>query len=429
MQQEASYPLLQDRYSYVQKIARKVIYARLAQLQRGKLTIVEGGERYQFGSEDAPAGEIVVSHPSFFQAVISGGSVGAAESYMRGEWDSPDLTSLMQVMSRNMQVTNAMETGLAAVMAPFLKMLHWTNKNTREGSRRNISQHYDLSNDFFAQFLDPTMMYSCAVWPHDQASLQAASEHKLERVCQKLALKPSDHLLEIGTGWGSMAIWAAKHYGCKVTTTTISKEQHRYAEERIKAEGLEDKITLLLDDYRDLEGTYDKLVSIEMIEAVGHHFLGTYLAKCSSLLKEDGMMLIQAITMPDNRYEQALREVDFIKRYIFPGSFIPSISAILNEAGKNTDLILSHLEDQGSHYARTLDCWAESFRQQQTQGEIAQKPEWFRRMWNYYFAYCSGGFRERVIGCAQMLFSKQGNRQKPLLHPFDSVKQAGGKPC
>jgi cyclopropane-fatty-acyl-phospholipid synthase len=280
------------------------------------------------------------------------------------------------------------------------------NRNSRDGSRRNIAAHYDLGNALFELFLDPTMAYSCALFESADATLEQASIAKFDAVCRKLDLRPTDHLLEIGTGWGGLAIHAARHYGCKVTTTTISRQQHAMAAERIAAAGLSDRIELRLDDYRDLQGQYDKLVSIEMIEAVGHQYLASYLAKCASLLKPDGAFLLQAITLQDQIYEDALERVDFIQRYVFPGSFIPSITAITCAATTATDLKVARLEDIGPHYARTLHLWRENFFANIAQVRELGYPEEFIRLWDYYLCYCEGGFEERQLGDVHMLLVK-----------------------
>jgi len=315
------------------------------------------------------------------------------------------------VLISNMSVVDGMEGGLARFGAPLRKALHWAAHNSRRGSRRNISAHYDLGNEFFRTFLDPTLMYSAAIFERTGMSLEKASLAKLDRICRRLELKPVDHLLEIGTGWGAMALHAAGHYGCRVTTTTISREQYELARERIDAAGLADRITLLQEDYRDLRGQYDKLVSIEMIEAVGYRYYDAYFRQCGALLKPDGMMLLQAITIADQRYESARNAVDFIQRHIFPGSCIPSVTVITDAVTRVTDMRLVDLLDIGVHYATTLRCWRENLFANLEQVRALGYPEEFIRMWEFYFCYCEGGFIERVIGDAQMLFIK------PLARP------------
>ena len=314
----------------------------------------------------------------------------------------------------NLEVLDTLEGGLARIGRPLLKGLHWLNRNTRSGSRRNISAHYDLGNALFEQMLDPTMMYSAAMFASDTDSLEQAQLHKLERICRKLDLKPEDHLLEIGTGWGGMALYAASHYGCRVTTTTLSQQQYDYTRQRIEDQGLGERITLLLKDYRDLTGEYDKLVSIEMIEAVGHRYLAQYFQQCARLLKPDGLMLLQAITMRDQRYEQARNAVDFIQRYIFPGGALPSVTRMLDSLTQSTDLNLHHMEDFGLHYARTLHLWHQNLVQSRHSLEALGYDEPFFRLWEFYLCYCEGGFMERAIGTAQLLLAKPDARPAPF---------------
>jgi cyclopropane-fatty-acyl-phospholipid synthase len=288
--------------------------------------------------------------------------------------------------------------------------MHWLNRNSQAGSRRNIEAHYDLGNEMFELFLDPTMMYSCAYYPDSKASLDQAATAKLQRICEKLQLSETDHVVEIGTGWGGFAIYAATHFGCKVTTTTISKQQYEIARQRVIAAGLEDKVTLLMEDYRDLQGAYDKLVSIEMIEAVGPQYLETYFTKCSTLLKPDGIMLIQAITIQDQFYDQAIKSVDFIQRYIFPGGFIPSVTAISNAVKNATDTRLFQMEDIGPHYATTLRDWRKNFFNNIEQIKALGYSDQFIAMWEFYLCYCEGGFLERILGTSHLVFVKPDNR-------------------
>jgi cyclopropane-fatty-acyl-phospholipid synthase len=332
---------------------------------------------------------------------------------MQSYFDCDNLTNLIRLMVRNQSLLDSIESSFARLTSPIQKWLHIINKNTQAGSRRNIAAHYDLGNDFFKLMLDPTLMYSSAIFENPTQSLEDASLAKLKSICKKLDLKQSDHVLEIGTGWGGFAIYAAKNYGCKVTTTTISQQQYLLAIERIKSAGLEDKIEVLLSDYRDLTGTYDKLVSIEMIEAIGHQFYDTYFAQCSRLLKPNGMMLLQAITIADQRYTSALKSVDFIQRYIFPGSCIPSVTAMLNSITKSSDMRLFHLEDIGPHYATTLAKWRDNFFEHIDAVRSMGYPETFIRMWDFYLCYCEGGFEERALGDVHMLLVKPENRRSP----------------
>jgi cyclopropane-fatty-acyl-phospholipid synthase len=322
---------------------------------------------------------------------------------------------VMRILALNQKAFADMEKGLARLTAPLYKLYHSARKNTKLGSRQNILAHYDLGNDFYALFLDATMTYSCGIFENEQSSLEDASVAKYDRLCQKLQLKPGDRVMEIGTGWGGFAVHAAQNYGAHVTTTTISDEQHRYAAKRFRKAGLEDQISLLKKDYRDLRGEFDRLVSIEMIEAVGHHFYATFFQTCSRLLKDDGLMALQAITIGDQIFDRHKRSVDFIKRYIFPGSCIPSVTAINKAIVRATDLRLIHLEDITPHYVRTLREWRRRFFANVDKIREMGYPDTFIRMWEYYLCYCEGGFAERYIGDVQMLFAKPLYRQDALI--------------
>jgi cyclopropane-fatty-acyl-phospholipid synthase len=413
--QQAAPPATKRRF--LAQLGRKLLLGQLSKLQNGSLRIVEPGGDHRFGQRTPECDLAVTVHvenPQFFADVAFGGTVGAGEAYIRGLWKCDDLTSLVRLFLRNRDLMNGMDGRWAVFTKPFLKAFHALNRNSKEGSARNISAHYDLGNDLYELMLDETMMYSCAIYPRPGATLQEAQVAKLDAVCQKLALTPQDHLVEIGTGWGGLAIHAAANYGCRVTTTTISREQHDYAKAKIEKLGLSNRITLLFQDYRDLQGRYDKLVSIEMIEAVGADFLDTYLAKCSSLLEPDGTMLLQAITLQDQLYERALGQVDYIQRFIFPGSFIPSITAITTAACVATDLKVSHLEDIGPHYATTLRHWRERFFANLPAVRKLGLNDGFVRMWEFYLCYCEGGFMERALGDVHILLSKPGARRDPI---------------
>ena len=402
----------------VSRVARHLVLQQLRQLEHGTLTIREpGNQTLTLGDGDTryPDAELIIHNHSTWRDLLTGGGIGAAEAFVAGDWSTPDLVALLRFFTRNVDRMNEFEDRFSWITKPALKGLHWLNRNTREGSRKNISAHYDLGNDLFEAFLDPTMMYSSAIYPREDATLEEAAVHKLDTICRKLDLQPDDRVVEIGTGWGGFAIHAAKHYGCHVTTTTISKEQLELARHRVKVEGLEDRITLLFDDYRDLEGQFDKLVSIEMIEAVGPQFLDSYFEQINALLKPDGLALVQAINMPEQRYLRALKNVDFIQRYIFPGSFSPSFGAILESVRNRSNLVLTHAEDIGFHYARTLRDWSERFMSLEENLEQMGYDRAFRRLWAFYFAYCEAGFSERAIGVSQVLFAKPGNKRANLL--------------
>ncbi|MGI1678486.1 MAG: cyclopropane-fatty-acyl-phospholipid synthase family protein [Cellvibrionaceae bacterium] len=394
-------------------MAKKGVVKALSFLKFGRLVVEENGHVYSYGqpaNETDLVANLSVHAPSVYRDVLFSGTIGAGESYMLGHWTTPDLLKVIRVLVLNMQVVEYLDnnTSLLNKISHFL--LHLSNLNTKQGSQKNISAHYDLGNDFFKLILDKSMMYSAAIYPTNDSPLEVAAEYKLERICQKLKLKSSDHLLEIGTGWGGMAIYAAKHYGCKVTTTTISKEQYAHAKQWVESEGLSDKVDLLLEDYRDLKGAYDKIVSIEMIEAVGHKFYESYFSKCSRLLKDDGLMLIQAITIPDQRYHQAKNSIDFIQKYIFPGGCLPSNSVIAKHIADDTNMQIVGLEDITMHYAKTLKEWRKRFFENINAVMSQGFDNRFVRMWEFYMCYCEAGFQERVIGTSQFVFAKPSAR-------------------
>ncbi len=406
-----------NRAKWVAGFAKSQILSHLQRLTQGSLSLKDGDELHHFGQDAADAvinANIQVHDARFYGEIAFGGSIGAGEAYMLGYWSTDNLTDVIRLMCINQAVMDNLEGGYQWLTKPIMRVLHWLNSNTTEGSRKNIAAHYDLGNSLFELFLDPTMMYSSAIFNDNTPTLQSASERKLKTICDKLDLQPSDHVLEIGTGWGGFAIYAASHYGCKVTTTTISQQQYQLARQRVEAAGLNDKITLLLDDYRHLQGQYDKLVSIEMIEAVGYQFYDTYFAKVSTLLKPTGLALIQAITIADQRYESAKKSVDFIQRYIFPGSCIPSNTAMLNSVTNKTDLRLYDLEDIGPHYATTLRMWRENFFAQIDQVRKLGYSEEFIKMWEFYLCYCEGGFEERALGDVHLLLAKPDNRRATI---------------
>ncbi|MGQ2965576.1 class I SAM-dependent methyltransferase [Methylophilus sp.] len=401
-----------SRAKWVAQLAKSQLLKRLARLQTGQLTLIDGQQQYVFGDGSATAiqATITVHDPRFYGEIAFGGSIGAGEAYMLGYWQADTLTDVVRLMVLNQSVMDTLEGGYQYLSKPLLKVFHWLNSNSEAGSQKNIASHYDLGNGLFQLFLDPTMMYSSAVFAAETDSLQTASEHKLKLICEKLQLSATDHVLEIGTGWGGFAIYAARHYGCHVTTTTISEQQFVLAKQRVAAAGLQDKIVLLKQDYRHLQGQYDKLVSIEMIEAVGHQYYDTYFKKVSQLLKADGVALIQAITITDQRYQSAIRSVDFIQRYIFPGSNIPSNTALLASMTRASDLRLVDLQDIGLHYATTLRLWRENFFAHISAVRQLGYSETFIRMWDFYLSYCEGGFAECALGDAHLLLAKPGYR-------------------
>lgn len=396
---------------------RTLLLKKLQSLQHGQITLIDGAQEFHFGDPDAGLSSVVqVQHPRFYRRAVLEGGLGIAQSLLDGDWFCHNLTALVRIFIRNLEVTDRFESGLAWFRQCTARAGHWFRRNTRIGAARNIHAHYDLGNDFYRLFLDETMSYSCGVFEQETDSMQKASLNKLDRVCRNLNLKPGDHLLEIGTGWGGLAVHAAQYYGCRVTTTTISREQYNLAAERVDAAGLTDRVTLLLKDYRDLEGEYDKLVSIEMIEAVGAEFFETYFRKCCQLLKPDGMMLLQGIVIKDQRFEEYLRSVDFIRRYIFPGGCLPSVAAMLETTSRVTDFRLLQLEDIAPHYAQTLRCWRDAFHRRIDEVRAQGYSESFIRMWDYYFCYCEAAFEERQCNTVQMLLAKPACRFDPVRH-------------
>ncbi len=397
--------------------AKRMLLKELARIEHGELILNDGKEQHIFGRRDNRMPKsiaISVHDPSFYSRILLNGALGAGEAYIKGCWTCDDLTGMVELFICNRKYLEDRLPGMQWFAKPVQLLQRVMRRNTLKGSRRNIEAHYDLGNELFELFLDDTMMYSCGIFKDRTTTLHQASEAKLERICQKLLLKPGDQVLEIGTGWGGFALYAASRYGCHVTTTTISKEQHAYATRRVREAGLGDNVTLLFDDYRELQGKYDKLVSIEMIEAIGHQYFDVFFKKCSNLLKPDGTMLLQSITIADQRYHAAKRSVDYINRYIFPGGCLPSVAALSGAIGRTTDMRIFHLEDIGPHYATTLRHWHERFFSNIKQVKQLGYPERFIRMWEYYFCYCEGAFRQQVIGTVQLLLTKPQALRRPL---------------
>jgi cyclopropane-fatty-acyl-phospholipid synthase len=401
-------------FSFLDRLARHLVTKQLAGLRRGRITVCDASESISFGEPADLRVTLRVNRPRFFRRAVLGGTLSVAESYLNGDWECDDLTSLFQIFVRNRDSANVLDGGLAKLASVGHRLLHWWRANTRTGSRRNIGAHYDLGNDFFSLWLDDTMAYSSGIFPSAGASLRDASAEKFDRVCRKLGLRPSDQVLEIGTGWGGFAIHAAKNYGCHVTTTTISREQFEVAQQRIKEAGLASQVTLLPRDYRDLRGQFDKLVSIEMIEAVGYRFLDEYFRQCGRLLRPDGSLVLQAIVMPERGYGQYLKSVDFIQRYVFPGGCLPSLGAILASTGRATDLRFVHAEDFAPHYAETLRRWRRAFHMRLDDVRRLGYSDEFIRMWNYYLCYCEAAFEERHVGVLQIQFDKPDCRRDPI---------------
>ncbi|MFN9993615.1 MAG: class I SAM-dependent methyltransferase [Phycisphaerales bacterium] len=420
----AAHEAAADRSSLTRKLVFKVLRA----LKLGGVRVVEHGEVMDFGarSQGLPFPTIYVRDSRFYRAVAFGGSVGAGESYMEGWWECDDLAGLIRTFVINQSALDSVDSGFARIAAPAYWIARLLSRNTIAGSKRNIAAHYDLSNEFFALWLDPSMMYSSAIYERPEMTLEQAQNFRLNLIGRKLALKPEDHLLEIGTGWGSMAITAARDFGCRVTTTTISARQAEYARAAVAKAGLGDRVHVIERDYRDLprvygERSFTKLVSLEMIEAVGADHLDEYASVCAKMLVPHGRALIQAILIADRRYRDALRTPDFIQKHIFPGSFIPSLEAIGCATAK-TDLTLSHAAEFGTHYARTLREWRERFNAQSDRVRGLGFDDRFMRMWNFYLAYCEGAFAERHISVAHLVYRKPMDRTSES--GFEAVRTA-----
>lgn len=400
--------------SWGNRLARRLLLQKLQELDGGTIQLTDSSGSTTLGQGGDLQSNMQVHDPAFFRHAVLGGSLSVAESYLRGNWDCDDLTAFFRIFVRNIEATDQLDRGLSRIAGWVNGMYHRWHANSKSGSRGNIHAHYDLGNEFFRLMLDETLAYSSGIFLTPTSTLREASLEKMDRICRKLDLRPSDHLLEIGTGWGGLAIHAATQFGCRVTTTTISQQQFDVARERIDEAGLSDGVTLLLQDYRDLTGQFDKLVSVEMIEAVGHRYYDTYFRKCSELLKPDGTFVLQAIVMPDRRHAQYLKSVDFIQRYVFPGGCLPSVSAMLESMSRVTDLRFIHAEDFGTHYAQTLREWRQRFHQRLDDVRGLGFPDRFIRMWNYYLSYCEAAFDERFTGVVQIQFDKPRCRRDPI---------------
>lgn len=403
------------RSTPLDRLMRRVVLAKLRRLGDGSILIREGDSGVRVGAESNTCATVRVLDPRFYRRIACGGNLAAARSYVQGEWDCDDLTALFRLFIRNEAASERLDAGWSRPSQWLHRLVHALRGNSRSGSRRNIHVHYDLGNDFYQCWLDQTMSYSCGVFTSPDATLQSASLEKLDRTCRKLELRPDDELLEIGSGWGGLAIHAARNHGCRVTTTTISDEQFTLAKRRIDDDGLADRIKLLSRDYRDLHGQFDKLVSIEMIEAVGHRYLDAYFRKCRELLKPNGSMLMQAIVMPERGYDRYLHSVDFIRRYVFPGGCLPSVASILESIGRTTRMRLVHLEDMAPHYAETLRRWRSNLHNRRWEARRRGYSVELLRLWEYYLCYCEAAFEERRVGLVQMVFDNYARRRDPLL--------------
>jgi cyclopropane-fatty-acyl-phospholipid synthase len=401
------------------RVSRAAVLTLLRATRHGTLSLVDGERVFEFGRpvDGDPAVRVVVHDRRVYRSLLRA-SLGLSEAYANGWFDCSDLPELARLAALNMPATDRWRRALRPLVALPQAALRWLARNTPARSRRQIAAHYDLGNDLFSLMLDETMMYSCAIFERPESSLRDAQIAKLDRICEKLQLSPSDHVLEIGTGWGGFAIHAASRYGCRVTTTTISAAQHALAQERIAAAGLEDRVTLLLEDYRDLTGTYDKLVSIEMIEAVGWQYFDMFFERCAALLTADGAMLLQAITIDERAYNIEKAKKSFANTHVFPGGCLPSLEVISRSVARVTDMRPIHLEDITSHYVSTLRCWRENFNAQLDRVRSLGYDGRFQRMWDLYLAYCEGGFGGGRIGDVQLLLAKpgfQGERSDPAV--------------
>lgn len=407
MEQVQSSQSLQDTRS--SHFYQSMVFKLLQSATEGHLTIRLGNDIHSFGDKSASLQAEVIAHDRLiFKTLMFRGSIGIAEDYVAGKWDSPDLSRVIEFFVANQHSLDAVEAKFGPLLRLGYFFKKFKNRNNISQAKKNILAHYDLGNHLYRRFLDKNMQYSSAIYPDPLSDLEMAQRHKMDTICQRLQLQPGEKVIEIGTGWGGLAVHIAKFYGCEVTTTTISDAQHDYAQERIIKEGLEDKVTLLKQDYRTLEGKYDKLVSIEMIEAVGHEYLGGFFNKCSELLKRNGLMLIQAITIADQRYDYYRRDVDFIQTYIFPGGCLPSIQRMSQCLCENTDMVMHEMHDIGLHYAKTLADWREKFFEAWPELSKEGFDEQFKRLWEYYLCYCEGGFLQRAISTVHMVSRKPG---------------------
>ena len=383
-------------------LSRYLSGALLRMLRHGRVDVAGARGRRRYGPPDADLRATVRLHDDRFLRALPRGSLALAEAYIDDAWDCDQLVALVRIGTREMPRLDRLRRPFVPLRNAFTRI----PRNTREGARRHIAAHYDLGNDMFGLFLDETMTYSCAYFESPDVTLREAQEAKLDRVCRKLELRPDDHVVEIGTGWGSFALHAAGRYGCRVTTTTISHEQYGVAVQRVREAGLDDRVKVVLEDYRDLRGRFDKLVSIEMIEAVGWQYFDTFFRRCGELLKPDGLMLLQAITVADRAYELEKTARSFIRELIFPAGCLPSVEVIRGCVSRVTDLRMLDLEDITAHYPETLRRWRENFVRSENRAAELGYDRRFRRLWELYLAWCEGGFRERRIGDVQALLAK-----------------------
>tara|TARA_R110000868_G_scaffold104087_8_gene286302 strand:+ start:6448 stop:7701 length:1254 start_codon:yes stop_codon:yes gene_type:complete len=405
-----------ENYPEATNIARKAVFSLLKSFTVGSLAIkLPNGDIVTTGRDsDSDDAVITIKNERFFKRCLLGGDIAFGEAYVDGDWDTPDIVAVIRWMIKNVENSGVMsgsksKTVLFNLLGATNRLGHLVKRNSKAGSKQNISFHYDLSNDFYGKWLDPTMTYSCGYFANPETDLEQAQINKYQLLCDDLAIQPSDHVLEIGCGWGGFMEHAVSKYGCHYTGVTISKEQLHYAKKRAKDLGIEDKVTLLFCDYRDLDGKFDKIVSIEMIEAVGHEFLPVYFSKLQSLLKKNGLLTIQAITSPDSRYNEFRKGVDWIQKHIFPGALLPSVAAMTDAVRKTGDMHLVNLRDIGTHYAKTLNLWRESFNKEWDEIHPLGFDQNFRRKWNYYLSYCEAAFEMRNISDVQLTWTRPNN--------------------
>lgn len=400
---------LSKNMNWLDKRCRAIVHRVFEKITDGQLEIIEGSKHILFPENNGDTnlqGKIYIHDMSLYRDFVKGGSIGVAEAFIDGKWSSPNLTNVIRIFAKAQQQTDSLEASQSWSNKIKNALSHWQNRNTQSGSKRNILAHYDLGNELYTRFLDPKMMYSSAIYPTQTASLEEAQSYKLHTICERLSLSSADHLLEIGTGWGGLAIYAAQHYGCKVTTTTISDAQHEYAQTRIHELGLNEQITLLKKDYRDLTGSFDKVVSVEMIEAVGYEFLPSFFKQCNDRLKPGGKLLIQSITIADQRFEYYKNNVDFIQKYIFPGGFLPSVNVLSDHITKHSNMVVERLDDIGLDYAKTLNDWRQNFLASWSELTTLGYDETFKRLWLFYLAYCEGAFLERSTSTVHIVARK-----------------------
>jgi cyclopropane-fatty-acyl-phospholipid synthase len=387
-------------------LAQRIVYRLLSKLHYGKVTLLEGASSHEFvGSKGQEIGEVIVkiNNKKFFSNVLLTGTNGAAHSYIQGHWETDNLAKLIEIIIVNEKVFQEIDNKFTVITRIVTNFVDFIRKNTKNHAKRNILMHYDLSNEFFQLFLDKKMIYSCALYESENTDLDTASVHKLKTICDSLKLSPTDHLLEIGSGWGGLAIFAAENYGCKVTTTTVSDKQFEHVKSEVERLHLQDIVEVLNKDYRDLSGQYDKLVSVE---AVGHMYFETFFQKCNDLVKPGGLFFLQAITINDKAYQQAKVDIDFIKKYIFPGGCLPSMRVIHESIAKCTQMQLVNSYEIGSHYVKTLSDWMTRFNARLDIIKSLGFTEQFIRTWQFYFCYCIAGFRQSYINNIHILWQK-----------------------